>query len=154
MFRTRAGVPRRAPHHVEGVVRTIDGVKLWGAEAHAGFVAKPAWVRLLGLEQGKDYLVVALPTDGVRTEIHDVVRQLDGRPYEEWRDVLRVWRNGNPTEGDDKLFCSEAWVRILGQVFPWADRMNPNQTDPLELLEAALRWGGGTRVRLPIEWKG
>ena len=146
-------VKRRVPYHVEGVVRTMDGVKLWGADAHAGFIGKPAAVRLAGLKQGGDYLVVALPTAGHRTEIQDMVRKLDGRPYEDWKDVLRVWRDGNPTAGDGRLFCSEAWVRILGQAFLWAYNMNPDQTDPLELLEASLRMGGGTRVSVPINWE-
>lgn len=143
----------RIPHHVEGVVRTMDGVKLWGADAHAGFVGKPAHVRLEGLVQGMDYLVVALPTAGARAQIQEAVQMLDGTPYEDWRNVLKVWRDGNRSRGKARLFCSEAWVRILSQAFMWADKLDPDNTDPLELLDAALRWGGGTRVSLPIKWE-
>lgn len=140
-------VPRRVPHHVEGVVRKNGVLYLYGADAHSGFIGKPARKRLSGLVPQKDYLVVALPVDGLKTEIQEEVKKLDGTPYESWRNVVSVWRDGNRVDGAERIFCSEAWVRILGRCFEWARNLDPDNTDPLELMLSAIEHGKRVMVR-------
>ncbi|MBM4354908.1 MAG: hypothetical protein FJ109_14160 [Deltaproteobacteria bacterium] len=146
-------VPRRVPHHVEGVRRTMDGVYLYGADAHVGFIGRPAAERLAGLIQGRDYLVVALDTEGIRADITEAILALDGRPYEDWPDMLRVWRGGNRARGDRKVFCSEAWVRIYQHARqPWAEEMDADNTSPLDLMLAVLHLCGAERVA-NVDWR-
>jgi len=148
----RRVLPRRAPHHVEGVVMLPDGPHLWGADANAGFIGRPAARRLAGLVQGRDFLVVGWPEDAVAESVMDAaVKELDGTPYENKLAVARVWRLGNRERGVAALFCSEAWARITARARPWARGLDFDNVDPLGLLEAALA-GGGNRITRAVRW--
>lgn len=120
------------PHHVETVRRTLDGVMLYGADANAGFVPKPVVKRLAGLKPGRDYKVVALATSGGRDIIAEALVKMAGTPYQDWNEVLSVWRDGVRDKGADEVFCSEGSVRALSQWFEWASELDPDNTDPAE----------------------
>ncbi len=148
-------IPRRIPCHVEIVCREMDGVMLYSADAKAGRVIDcPAAHRLAGLTPGKDYLVVMLDTEKCRADIQQALKLMKGRPYEDWRNVLSVWRDANSVLGDALLFCSELCIRALAtarkiKLF-WVRELKPDNTDPLELMLESLKHG--QRAPHNLEW--
>ena len=145
-------VHRKIPHHVEIMQRKIEGVYLYGADAHSGFIGKPAARRLDGLKQGRDYLIVAIHTENLRRMIAECIKEIDGTPYENWEDVIKVWRDGNNTVGDEKLFCSEACVRIYQYANQrWSMDLDANNTSPLDLMIEVLKLPNSERVAT-VDW--
>jgi len=138
----REPVPDWIPHHVEIVV-LHDGVAyLYGADAVAGFVRRPHYFRLNRLTDGKHYRVIRLDLWGKLDDIREAVTQLEGTPYEQWRKVLRTWREGNTHDSADRVFCSEAIVRVLQAAdVSWVCPLDPENTTPMELYLKCLKHG-------------
>ena len=136
----REPVPDWIPHHIE-IAMIEDGVAyLYGADAVAGFVRRPHYFRLDGLKEGKHYRVVPIAVHGFREEIRAAIKRLEGTPYEEWINVLKVWRRGNHHDSDERVFCSEAVIRVLQEAgIDWAMPLDPENVTPMRLYEKAAR---------------
>ena len=136
----RQAVPDWIPHHVEIAMIEAGVVYLYGADAVAGFVRRPHYFRLDGLKEGKHFRTVPVAVHGHREEIRDAIKRLEGTPYEEWINVLRVWRRGNTDRSADRVFCSEAVVRVLQEAgVDWVAPLDPDNITPMRLYELALR---------------
>jgi hypothetical protein len=136
----REAVPDWIPHHVE-IALVEDGIDyLYGADAVAGFVRRPHYFRLAGLKEGKHYRVVPIAIHGHREGVRAAIKRLEGTPYEEWVNVLKVWRKGNTDRSDDRIFCSEAAVRVLQEDgVAWVLPLDPDNVSPLKLYALSLR---------------
>jgi hypothetical protein len=136
----REPVPDWIPHHVEIVKIQDNQPFLYGADAVAGFVRRPAFLRLAGLKEGRDFRIVPIAIHGHRVAVGNAIDALEGTPYQDWIDVLRVWRGGNKDKGSSEIFCSEAVVRVLqdGDV-DWVHPLDPDNVSPLKLYLLAQR---------------